>query len=266
MEMLNREMAVPEARFYSGVSYRNLMVWSRDASGVRTTGPHDILGQAFAGHVPSGAGSEPLLVMMERSRALFRGKAPRDVSSIWLWGQGKRARLEPFAARRRGLRGAMVCAVDLARGLGRLIGWPTIEVEGATGNTDTNYRGKGDAGVAALADHDLVCVHIEAPDEAGHRGEWREKVRSLEEIDRAIVAPLLDALARYPRWRILVMPDHPTPCYVKTHTRDAVPFALAGTDVEPDSCGRFSEKEALKGRPLAASGEIMGLLTAPFAR
>ncbi len=265
VDALNREMGTREARFYSGVSYRNLMVWSREASGVRTTAPHDILGQPFARHLPAGEGSEPLVAMIERSRGLFCGTAPRDVSSIWLWGQGKRARLESFAARRRGLRGAMVCAVDLARGLGRLIGWPTIEVEGATGNTDTNYRGKGAAGVAALADHDLVCVHIEAPDEAGHRGEWQEKVRSLGEIDRAIIAPLLDALARYPRWRILVMPDHPTPCYVKTHTRDAVPFALAGTDVEPDACGCFSEKEALKGRALAASGEIMGLLTAAFA-
>jgi 2,3-bisphosphoglycerate-independent phosphoglycerate mutase len=266
VDALNREMGASGARFYSGVSYRNLMVWPRDAAGVRTTPPHDILGQPFGRHLPTGEGSEALKEMIERSRGLFGGTAPRGVSSIWLWGQGKRARLEPFAARRRGLRGAMVCAVDLARGLGRLIGWPTIDVDGATGNTDTNFRGKGAAGVAALADYDLVCVHIEAPDEAGHRGEWREKVRSLEEIDRHIVTPLLDALARHPGWRILVMPDHPTPCAVKTHTRDAVPFALAGTDVEPDACERYSEKEALKGRPLSASGEVMDLLTAPFAR
>jgi 2,3-bisphosphoglycerate-independent phosphoglycerate mutase len=187
------------------------------------------------------------------------------VSSIWLWGQGKPARLEPFAARRRGLRGAMVCAVDLVRGLGSLIGWPSIDVPGATGNTDTNYAGKGAAGVAALADYDLVCVHVEAPDEAGHRGEWQEKIRSLEEVDRRIVAPMLDALGRYPSWRMLVMPDHPTPCYVKTHTRDAVPFAFAGTDVEPDSCERFSEREGARGRRLSDSGEIMSMLTAPFA-
>jgi len=264
VEVLNREMGAPEARFYPGVSYRNLMVWERDASNVHTTPPHDILGQPFARHLPSGDGSQALIAMMERSQSLFRGRAPDGVSSIWLWGQGRPASLEPFSSMRRGLRGAMVCAVDLVRGLGSLIGWPSIEVPGATGNTDTNYAGKGAAGVAALADYDLVCVHVEAPDEAGHRGEWREKVRSLEEVDRHIVAPLFDALARYPRWRMLVMPDHPTPCYVKTHTRDAVPYALAGTDISPDDCRSFSEKEGARGRLLASSGEIMGTLAAAF--
>ena len=107
---------------------------------------------------------------------------------------------------------------------------------------------------------------VEAPDEAGHRGEWREKVRSLEEIDRAIVEPMLDALSRKGDWRMLVMPDHPTPCAVKTHTRDAVPFALAGSDVTRDACGSFCEKEALRGRPLSSSADIMDVLTAPFAR
>ena len=204
--------------------------------------------------------------MIERSRSLFRGAAPQGVSSIWLWGQGRPARLQPFAGQRRGLRGAMVCAVDLVRGLGNLIGWPTIEVAGATGNTDTNYEGKGAAGVAALADYDLVCVHVEAPDEAGHRGEWEEKVRSLEQIDRHIVAPLAEELGRHSCWRLLVMPDHPTPCYVKTHTRDAVPFALAGSDVERDDCASFSEREGARGRPLASSGAIMDTLTAPFGR
>lgn len=266
VEALNREMGVKEARFHAGVSYRNLMVWSADASGVRTTPPHDILGQPFAAHLPAGSGSQALVAMIEKSRSLFRGRAPDGVSSIWLWGQGRPARMPSFAELRGGLRGAMVCAVDLARGLGRLIGWPSIPVDGATGNTDTNYAGKGAAGVAALADYDLVCVHVEAPDEAGHRGEWREKVRSLEEIDRHVVAPLLAALGRHADWRILVMPDHPTPCYVKTHTRDAVPFALAGSDVTPDECACFSEREAARGEALLRSGDIMDRLTAPFDR
>jgi 2,3-bisphosphoglycerate-independent phosphoglycerate mutase len=266
VELLNREMDVGTARFHSGVSYRNLMVWQGDASGVRTTPPHDILGQPFAGYLPTGKGSEALCAMIERSRGLFRGRAPAGVSSIWLWGQGRPARLESFAACRRGLRGAIVCAVDLARGVGSLIGWPWIEVSGATGNTDTNFDGKGRAGVAALADYDVVCVHIEAPDEAGHKGDYKEKVRSIEEIDRAIVTPMLEALQRYPSWRLLVMPDHPTPCRIKTHTREAVPFALAGSDVEPDACTVFDEVEAQRGRPLPSSAAIMDTLTAPFAR
>jgi 2,3-bisphosphoglycerate-independent phosphoglycerate mutase len=264
MALLNREMGMGGARFHAGVSYRNLMVWSADASEVRTTPPHDILGQPFARHLPAGDGSAPLTAMIERSRTLFTERTPRAVSSIWLWGQGRPTRLEPFASLHRGLRGAVVCAVDLVRGLGNLIGWPTIEVPGATGNTDTNYAGKGAAAVAALADYDLVCVHVEAPDEAGHRGEWREKVRSLEEVDRRIVAPLLEALSRYASWRVLVMPDHPTPCDVKTHTRDPVPFAFAGSDVEPDDCAGFSEREAARGRPLSDSGGIMDMLTAPL--
>jgi 2,3-bisphosphoglycerate-independent phosphoglycerate mutase len=266
VELLNREMGAGNACFHSGVSYRNLMVWQADASGVRTTPPHDILGQPFARYLPQGAGAEPLCAMIERSRGLFRSRAPEGVSSIWLWGQGRPARLESFAERRRGLRGVMVCAVDLVRGLGNLMGWPSIDVPGATGNTDTNFDGKGNAGVAALADYDLVCVHVEAPDEAGHRGDHREKVRSIEEVDRAIVAPMLDALQRFPSWRLLVMPDHPTPCRVKTHTREPVPFALAGSDIEPDACSVFDEVEGARGRPLPSSAAIMDTLTAPFAR
>ncbi len=266
IDVLNREMGVGEARFHAGVSYRNLMVWRGDASAVRTTPPHDILGQAFARHLPSGSGSQALVSMIEKSRSLLRGRAPKGASSIWLWGQGTPTRLQAFAESRGGLRGAMVCAVDLARGLGNLIGWTSIPVDGATGNIDTNYAGKGAAAVAALADHDMVCVHIEAPDEAGHRGDWRAKIRSLEEIDRHIVAPMLEALGGYSRWRILVMPDHPTPCSVKTHTRDAVPFAIAGSDVEADACRCFSENEASRGGSLPHSGGIMDLLTAPFGR
>ncbi len=225
------------------------MVWSHDASGVRTTAPHDILGQPFARHLPAGEGSEPLVAMIERSRDLFRGAAPAEACRRS--GSGARAS-RPASSRSRHGGGACAApwsapwtsrAASAASSAGRRSRWT-----GATGNTDTNFRGKGAAGVAALADHDLVCVHIEAPDEAGHRGEWQEKVRSLEEIDRAIVAPLLDALA---------------PVRAVAHPRDArPPDALLREDPHagrrarsrwpertssPTRAAGFSEKEGAQG-------------------
>jgi 2,3-bisphosphoglycerate-independent phosphoglycerate mutase len=156
----------------------------------------------------------------------------------------------------------MICAVDLVRGLGNLIGWTAIDVPGATGNIDTNYAGKGAAAVRALADHDLVCVHVEAPDEAGHQGNWAEKKKSLEEIDRHIVGPMADRLSTFPDWRMVAMPDHPTPCAIKTHTRDVVPLVFAGSDVDTDRCEVYSELEAReRGQSLDGAPRIMQLLT-----
>ncbi|MFO0924439.1 MAG: hypothetical protein U0905_18340 [Pirellulales bacterium] len=145
-------------------------------------------------------------------KRIAAGKRP--ATHVWLWGLGGAPVLPSFESRF-GLRGAMITAVDLLRGLAALIGWDRIEVEGATGYLDTNYRGKGEAAIQALRDYDVVCVHIEATDEASHEGRVEEKIKALEAIDREIVAPVLEALSKYDDYRIIVMPDHPTPVSTK---------------------------------------------------
>jgi 2,3-bisphosphoglycerate-independent phosphoglycerate mutase len=152
--------------------------------------------------------------------------------------------LPPFADRY-GLKAAAITAVDLVRGLAKLIGWDCIEVPGATGYVNTNYAGKGAAAVAALDKYDLVFVHVEAPDEAGHNANAKDKTEALEQIDANIVGPVLNRLrAEGQEWRVLVLPDHPTPCTVRTHTPDPVPFAMAGKRVEAVMSVPFTEATA----------------------
>ena len=182
---------------------------------------------------PRGPGSDLLNHLMSESVALFAehpvnvarraaGKPP--ATNIWLWGLGSTPQLTPFAELY-GKQGAMITAVDLLRGLATLIGWRRIEVPGATGYLDTDYAAKGRYAVEALNDVDLVCVHVEATDEASHEGNAAAKVKALEEIDRHIVGPLHEALKKHGEYRILVTPDHPTPLRTKTHSHGYVPFA-----------------------------------------
>jgi 2,3-bisphosphoglycerate-independent phosphoglycerate mutase len=223
---------------------------------VRTCPPHDHLGKAVEELMPQGTGTDFMRGLMSRSVSLFQnhevnkarrclGKNP--ASSIWLWGQGRQAVLEGFQ-RRFGFSGAAITAVDLARGLAKLIGFDVIEVPGATGFFDTNYAGKAAAAIQALRDHDLVFIHIEAPDEASHAGNAEIKVKSLERIDRIVVGPVLDALKGYEHWRILVMPDHPTSVRTRGHSDQPVPFAMAGSGIAAREKKPFTESNA------AASG------------
>ena len=191
---------------------------------------------------------------MARSQQLFAGhdinKVRKDldenqVSSIWLWGQGKKARMDSFE-KRFGIKGAAVTAVDLVKGLSKLIGFDLIEVLGATGFVDTNYEGKAAAAIEALDKYDLVFVHIEAPDEASHNGSAEMKKKAVEQIDKHIVGPVLEALQTYENWRILVTPDHPTPLRSRAHSPEPVPFAMAGTDVSGVLHTTFSEANAAK--------------------
>jgi 2,3-bisphosphoglycerate-independent phosphoglycerate mutase len=237
---------VPGGRleFYPGVSYRNILVYRGDAAApfaasTKTQPPHDIPERPVADHLPEGPGAELLRSLMERSRAVLAdhpvnrervAAGKRPATQVWLWGQGRAPRLRPFAEVY-GKRGAIVSAVDLVRGVGVLLGWTRIDVPTATGYLDTDYPAKGRAGVKALEDHDLVCVHVEAPDEASHEGKAGEKVKALEQIDRHIVGPLLEALPRHGDWRILVSPDHRTPLRTRAHAHGAVPFAIAGTGI-----------------------------------
>lgn len=251
---LGEQLDNERMRFYTGVSYRHLLVFKGWDFDVRTYPPHDHIGTAVDKLLPRGKGAETLIDLMARSQQLFSGhdinKIRKDlgenqVSSIWLWGQGKRVQMERFE-KRFGLRGAAITAVDLVRGLAKLIGFDLIHVPGATGFVDTDYRGKGEAAVEAMDKYDIVFIHVEAPDEAGHSGNATMKKEAIEQIDKHIVGPVLNAIQQHDSWRILVMPDHPTPVATGAHSGEPVPFAMAGTGVKGILNTTFSEANAAK--------------------
>ncbi len=242
--------------FHAGVSYRNLMiaVLPDGVAGLKCTPPHDIPSRSIAKFMPKGDSATWVKKVMERAHTLLKdhevnlvrsdlGENP--VTDIWLWGQGRQMNLESFEAKF-GLRSACVSAVDLVHGIASAVGAKRINVTGATGYLDTNYKAKGKAAVAALDTHDLVFVHVESPDEAGHLGDAAAKVEAIERIDEHIVGPLLQKLKSYDRWRILIAPDHPTPVDTRVHTMTPPPFCLAGYLVSTILNKPFSERAALQ--------------------
>jgi 2,3-bisphosphoglycerate-independent phosphoglycerate mutase len=251
---LNEQLSGESFRFYPGVSYRHLLVFKDAEFDVKTYPPHDYIGTAIEKILPRGKGAEVLIDLIGRSQQLFINhdinKVKKDlgenqVSSIWLWGQGKKARMESFK-KRFGLDGAAITAVDLVKGIAMLIGFDLINVAGATGFVNTNYQGKGSAAIEALDKYDLIFIHIEAPDEASHNGSIELKKKAIEQIDKHIVGPVLEALKSYEKWRILVLPDHPTPISSRAHSAEPVPFAMAGTDISSILNATFSEANAAK--------------------
>jgi len=258
-------------RFHPGVSYRHLMVWPGGNDAVVTTPPHDIHGKKITEYLPKGDGAELLLELMEISRELFSdhtvnwkrveaGKLPAN--SIWLWGQGKAPKMSPFPERY-GLSGSVVAAVDLIKGIGSYAGLRVVNVPGATGYTDTNFRGKGEVALRELAERDFVLIHVEAPDEAGHNGDAEEKVRAIERIDAEIVGPLLTSARNEGDLRMLVLPDHPTPVAIRTHSQEPVPFVFYPTPEGLSSFAgkRYTEADAkATGQFVAAGTSLIGYL------
>jgi 2,3-bisphosphoglycerate-independent phosphoglycerate mutase len=251
---LDDQLGNERIRFHTGMSYRHLLVFKELDFDVQTYPPHDHIGAAIEKILPRGKGAEVLIDLMARSQQLFTNhdinKVRKDlgenqVSSIWLWGQGKRAQMEHFQ-KRFGLKGVTITAVDLVKGLSKLIGFDLIDVPGATGFIDTNYQGKASAAIEALEEYDVVFVHIEAPDEASHNGNAEMKKKAVEQIDKYIVGPVLEALQGYESWRILVMPDHPTPIRNCAHSPEPVPFAMAGDNISGILHTTFSEANAAK--------------------
>jgi len=228
IEALQAELGGGPFEFHEGVSYRHLLVW-RGGALVPCTPPHDILDQPVAGHLPgeqagvAGDGSPAAELAEVQRRASEVLERVRPGTSAWFWGEGTAPKISPFRDHF-GLTGAVVGAVDLVRGIGRLAGLDVIDVPGATGGLDTDYGAKASAAIAALADHDLVWVHVEAPDEAGHMGDLREKVRAIERVDAEVLAPIL---AMPTRPGVLVVPDHLTPVRTRTHAAGPVPFAIS---------------------------------------
>ncbi|HEV7280144.1 MAG TPA: cofactor-independent phosphoglycerate mutase [Pirellulaceae bacterium] len=248
----------PELEFVPGVSYRNLLLYRGKSAKApfsretRTTPPHDLTDQTVADDFPRGPGSDLLVELMNASATVFAehpvnvgrqkgGKLP--ATNVWLWGLGRAPSLSPFD-QLYGKTGAMITAVDLLRGLAALLGWRRIEAPGATGYLDTDYASKGRTAIAALEEVDIVCVHIEAPDEASHEGRVDAKIDALEKIDAQIVGPLFEKLQTIGDYRILVSPDHPTPCRTKTHSRGFVPFTICGAGIESQGMGSYSEVSA----------------------
>ncbi len=265
---LQERLGSDRLSFCPGVSYRNLLVYRGAGAAppfsvdTRTTPPHDLTDKSVRDSYPRGPGSDLLNHLMAESVAIFTnhptnarrrqaGKLP--ATNIWLWGQGSTPRLKPFAARY-GIQGAMITAVDLLRGLAVLLGWRRIDVPGATGYTDTDYAAKGRYAVQALDETDLVCVHVEATDEASHEGDTEAKVKALEAIDQHVVAPVFEALQKHGDYRILVTPDHPTPLRIKTHSHGWVPWAMAGSDIEPDAARQYSETTSATSKLVFAEG------------
>jgi len=232
---LKHELDSPEITFYSGVSYRHLLVWRGGMEKMATTPPHDITGSPVLSYLPQGDGADMLIDLMNRSRSILAAlplnrekieKGLKPANSIWLWGQGRSLSMPTFKEKY-GITGAVISAVDLVKGLGIYAGLAPVEVPGATGYLDTNYEGKAQAALKVLQSADFVYLHVEAPDEASHKGSIDEKLQAIEDFDRRVVKPVLEGLKeRFSDYRVLVLPDHPTPISIMTHASDAVPFAL----------------------------------------
>jgi 2,3-bisphosphoglycerate-independent phosphoglycerate mutase len=231
---INRELGTDAISFYPGVSYRHLMVWKNGALDVECVPPHDILGKDIADYLPCGNGEGVLRSIMIRSGSVLEGhpvnreriaQGKRPANCVWFWGQGKKPDIPRFRDKY-SLEGAMVSAVDLTKGLGIYAGFEILKVPGVTGYIDTNYSGKAEYSLKALEKVDFVYLHVEAPDEAGHSGNSAHKIKAIEDFDALVVGTILRGMKPFGEYRILVMPDHPTPIEVRTHTDEPVPFVI----------------------------------------
>lgn len=245
IEDIRKALGGKEFQFFPGVSYRHLMVWrnGEKSLALATTPPHDISAQEVAPFLPRGEGQEKILELMERARDLLikhpcneerRRAGKKPANAIWLWGQGKAPLLTPLT-KRFGLTGSVISAVDLMKGIGCYAGLEIIQVPGATGYLDTNYAGKAGSALREIARKDFVYVHVEAADEAAHNGNLRDKIRAIEDFDGKIVGPIWKGLRCYEDYRLLVLPDHPTPIPLKTHSSEPVPwvFFRSGDERKP---------------------------------
>ena len=253
---LQAELGGDEFSFYPGVSYRHLMVWKGGRDKLTFTPPHDISGQTIDDYMPQGDGAEILIDLMNSSQMLLNTHPVNDLrekqrklpaNSIWLWGHGRKPQMPTMQEKFNISGGSVISAVDLIKGIGIYAGLDVIEVPGATGYLDTNYRGKADAALDELSHKEFVYLHVEAPDEAGHNGSVEDKITAIESFDQDVVGPVLEGIKKFDNWRVLVLPDHPTPVALRTHTDKPVPFALIGSQDEfvgGRRASAYSEEEA----------------------
>ena len=267
IEALNEKLQSPQIKFYAGKSYRHLLVMksprTEELLETRCVAPHDIAGKHITSHWPQGPCAEELKGLMEQSQGALRGHAVNQVridlkenpaNMIWLWGQGKRLRLPDFKERF-GLQGAIISAVDLINGIGRLAGLEIIKVPGITGYYDTNYFGKAEYAIKSLRKKDFVFIHVEAADEASHNGDVKMKIACIERIDKDIVGTLLNYYKKKGNLRLLVLPDHATPVVKRCHVSDPVGFVMFGKGIPSNGALEYSERAAKEKGLKFESGE-----------
>ena len=253
IDALNNALGSDTVRFYAGVGYRHLVVIKHPAGieGLKAAcvPPHDIVGKKVEDYLPEGIGSEVLIKLMNASRDILNmheinrirvDLKENPANMIWLWGQGITPQLESFKDKW-GIKGSIISAVDLIKGLGRLSGLDIIDVPGVTGYIDTNFVGKAEYALESLNTHDFVFVHVEAPDEAGHEGNIKMKIAAIEAFDYHVVGAVRKYMTRNSNTKVLICPDHATPIEKRTHTNDYVPFIMSGKDVVTDEIETFSE-------------------------
>jgi 2,3-bisphosphoglycerate-independent phosphoglycerate mutase len=254
---LNHRLGSDEIQFYPGVSYRHLMVWKGGSESLETTPPHDISGRDIFSYLPRGEGSDTICALMEEAKHILNEtplekERVRNVQSsanaIWLWGQGKPINLPTFSEKF-GLTGSVISAVDLIKGMGVTLGLTSVTVPGATGYLDTNYLGKAEFALKELHHKDFVFVHVEAPDEAAHTGDLKNKIRAIEDFDTKVVKKVLEGIKEFDEYKVLVLPDHRTPIVKKTHTAEPVPFAYFSSNTVSEGSQpliEFNEETAEK--------------------
>ena len=252
---------------HAGISYRHCAVRRNGQTGALLTPPHDITGRAVEGHLPQGRYADEMTRLLERACVLLAehpinrariAAGKRPANAVWFWGEGTRPRFDTLEALY-GVRGGVVCAVDLIRGLGLCAGMRTVEVPGATGGMTTNYCGKAEAALALLRDGcDLVYIHVEAPDECGHQGDAQAKIAAIEAIDGQMLGPIMAALdAAGEDYRLLLTPDHPTPVALRTHTGEPVPFVLYDSRRAVQGRPRYTEHEAAQTGVFLPEGPLL---------
>lgn len=265
IEYVQEKMGTDEFAFYSGVSYRHCLVWDKGNSRPgKLTPPHDITGRPIKDHLPTDEAKEKLLPLMERSYDLLKdhpvnleriARGKRPANSIWLWGEGTKPLLDSFM-KLYGLKGSMVSAVDLLKGIAICAEMSSVDVEGATGYIDTNFGGKAQAAISEFErGQDLVYVHVEAPDECGHRAEHQNKVRAIELIDEKVLTPIVEYFrSKGEDFSVLVCPDHPTPLVTRTHSRNPVPYLIYRSNAQAEGTDGFTEEKAEKTGNYIAEG------------
>lgn len=250
---LAKELNNDKYKLFAGISYRHCMVIDNGSLMGDLTPPHDITGKAVKGHLPKSQGGKELLEIMKKSYELLKdhpinkkrvemGKNPAN--SLWFWGDGTKPNLQNYYEKF-GIKGGIISAVDLLKGIGKLAGMRVIEVEGATGNYDTNFSGKANACLENLKDLDFVYLHMEAPDECGHHGDTKNKIYSIEQIDNVVKTIALGLKERGEDFRILIAPDHPTPLSIMTHCSDPVPYLIYDSAKEVKGADAYDEENAL---------------------
>jgi 2,3-bisphosphoglycerate-independent phosphoglycerate mutase len=235
IEAIHRELGNENFSFYPGISYRHLMVWKEGKDKAQCTPPHDIIGKPIDESRPRGSGSEILIDLEDRSRRILKGDwNSTQANSIWLWGQGKKPSMPSFKERFN-LSGSIISAVDLVKGIGFFLGLESIDVPGATGYLDTNYVGKAEYALESLKERDFVYIHVEAPDEAGHKGDRAAKIQAIQDFDEKVLGTILKRGKELGDFKILILPDHATPLSLRTHISDPVPFMIYSSAEKVDS-------------------------------